>query len=205
MLRSPGTVVYDIGAASGAYSAAFAKVSSVSQVIAFEPMAESYAALEERARREPKIRCFQLALGEESATLELHRSLLRDASSLLPTGHGMRTHFPVGAHIDAKESVSVARLDDVVLEHGLALPDLVKMDVQGFEDRAIRGGTTTLASAKLFIVEVSFRALYEGSATFDDVYMLMRDLGLALAGFEGPVLSPSGELLQANALFEATG
>jgi FkbM family methyltransferase len=202
VLRSAGTVVYDIGAAAGAYATAFSKVSTVSQIIAFEPLAESYAALERGARDVSSIRCFRLALGDENGRLDLHRSLLRDTSSLLPISDTMRAHFPLGAEIEGAESVAVARLDDVVAEHGLPPPDFVKMDVQGFEDRVIRGGAATLRSARLFIVEVSFRPLYEGSALFDDVYMLMRELRFVLAGFEGPLWSPSGELLQSNALFE---
>ena len=204
-LRGVDTVVYDIGAATGAYATAFAKVSTVSQVIAFEPLAESFAALEQRARVEPKIRCFRLALGEKDEQLHLHRSALRDTSSLLPINAAMRRHFPLGAQIEAPESVAVARLDAVVAEHGLPDPDLVKVDVQGFEDRVIRGGAETLRSAKLCILEVSFRPMYEGSAQFDDVYTLMRDLDFALAGFDGPLYSPGGELLQVDAYFEPAG
>ena len=204
VLRSASTVVYDIGAAAGEYTTAFSKVSTVSQIIAFEPLAESYAALERRARDVSSIRCFRLALGDENGRLDLHRSVLRDTSSLLPISDTMRVHFPLGAEIEGAERVAVARLDDVVAEHGLPTPDLVKMDVQGFEDRVIRGGEATLRAARLSIVEVSFRPFYEGSALFDDVYMLMRDLGFVLVGFEGPLSSPSGELLQADAIFESS-
>lgn len=201
-LKKPGTVVYDIGAATGAYASAFAKVTTVSEVIAFEPLADSYAELERRARSMRNIRCFHVALGDETARRDLHRSAWRDTSSFLPVGDKTRREFPLAAEIEGVESVQVARLDDVVSEHRLPAPDVVKIDVQGFEDRVIRGGGATLRSAHLCILEVSFRPLYDRSPLFDDVYMLMRELGFVLTALETPLTSPSGELLQADAVFE---
>lgn len=202
VLQKPGAVVYDIGAATGAYATAFAKVETVSHVIAFEPLAESFAELERRAQAEPKIRCLQLALADESAELGLKRSAWQDTSSFLPVGPVMRREFPRAAQIEAEEVVRVARLDDVVSEYSLPLPDLVKLDVQGFEDRVIRGASATLRSTRMCVVEMSFRPLYEGSPLFDDVYPLMRALDFRLAGFHGSLVSADRELLQADAVFE---
>jgi FkbM family methyltransferase len=201
-LRAPATVVYDIGAATGRYAAALAKVATVSQVIAFEPLSESFAELERRARENPRIRCFRLALGDGTGQVELRRSAWRDTSSVLPVGETIRTEFPLAAEIEGTETVELTRLDDVVAEHALPRPDVVKMDVQGVEDRVIRGGAQTLRGARLCVIEVSFRPLYEGSALFDDVYAAMRELGFALVAFDTPLLDSNARLLQANAFFE---
>lgn len=201
-LRAHGTVVYDIGAATGNYATAYAKVSTVSEVIAFEPLSGSYAELERRARQASNIRCFHLALGDENGSLDLHRSAWPDTSSFLPVGKWIRDEIPRAAEIEGNETVSVARLDDVVVEHQLPTAHVVKIDVQGFEDRVIRGGEKTLRAARACVVEVSFDALYEGSPLFDDVYALMRDLGFRLSGLDGSLTSSSGELLQADAVFE---
>lgn len=201
-LRSDGSVVYDIGAASGRYAVAIAKVATVSQVVAFEPLAGSYAELERRANESSRIRCFRLALGDENGKVELYRSAWRDTSSFLPVGETIRSEFPAAATIEGTETVDVARLDDVVAQHGLALPDVVKIDVQGVEDRVLRGGAATIGAARLCVIEVSFRPLYEGSALFDDVYSAMREAGFALTGFDTPLHGSDGRLLQVNAIFE---
>lgn len=203
-LRAPGTVVYDIGAADGTYAAALAEVATVSEVIAFEPLSDSYAELERRARENPRIRCFRLALGDGTGQVELRRSAWRDTSSVLPVGETIRSEFPLAAEIQGTETVDLARLDDVVAEHALPRPDVVKIDVQGVEDRVIRGGAQTLRGAGLCVIEVSFRPLYEGSGLFDDVYAAMRELGFALAAFDTPLLDSNARLLQANAFFEPT-
>ena len=201
-LRAHGTVVYDIGAATGDYATAFAKVSTVSEVVAFEPLSDSFAELARRSRKTTNIRCFHLALGDAKGRLDLRRSAWRDSSSFLPFEQTAREEFPLAAQIEGAEPVNVERLDDVVAEHGLPLPNLVKLDVQGFEDRVIRGGRDTLRSVDSCIIEVSFRPLYEGSALFDDVYSLMRELGFHVAGVQGLLSSSKGEALQADVVFE---
>ena len=201
-LRDPGTVVYDIGAASGEFSCAFASVSTVDQVIAFEPLADSYDALVTRTHDLANVRTFRLALGDEPAVLGLNRSAWRNTSSFLAVNDLMRRNFPLAAQLEAVENVEVARLDDVVRQHELPPPDVVKIDVQGFEDRVIRGGRRTLRGARACVVETSLRPMYDGSPLFDDVYGCMRDLDFVLTGFAGSLGTSEGELLQVDAVFE---
>jgi methyltransferase, FkbM family len=57
--------------------------------------------------------------------------------------------------------IEVRRLSDVVRELNLRDPLLLKLDVQGFEDKVIAGGEDVVARAKIIIIEVSFQPLYE--------------------------------------------
>lgn len=57
----PDTVVYDIGAATAVYTLAAAKLSIVRQVVAFEPLSEWFATLEDRASFQPLVRRFKVA------------------------------------------------------------------------------------------------------------------------------------------------
>ena len=87
----------------------------------------------------------------------------------------------------------------VVLEQ----PLLIKIDVQGFEDRVIRGGKQTIGAAVAVIVEVNYKnALYEGQASFDDIYVLLTQLGFAFRGHRLQVQSATnGAPLYADAIF----
>lgn len=201
-LSVPGTVAYDIGAATGACTLAYARVATVAQVFAFEPLSDSYAELERRTRDHSNVRCFQVALGAEREQRDLNRSAWRDTSSFLPVGSVTRAEFPLAVNIEGTESVRVTPLDDLVAEEGLPHPDFVKIDVQGFEDQVISGAGKTLSAARTVVVEVSFRPLYEGAPLFDDVYLLMRDLGFRLGGVSGLLAGVEGEPLQADATFE---
>ena len=100
------------------------------------------------------------------------------------------------------ELIEVRRLSDVARELNLHDPLLLKLDVQGFEDKAIIGGEDVVARAKIIIIEVSFQALFEGGPLFDDIYRILRTRGFIYNGNFDQLLSPEdGRPLQADAIF----
>ena len=79
---------------------------------------------------------------------------------------------------------------------------LVKIDVQGFEDRVLRGGERTIREAKAIIIETSFVPLYEGQPLFSDIRRQLTGWGFVYAGSVGQIRSrTTGEVLQEDSLF----
>ena len=68
-------------------------------------------------------------------------------------------------------------LDSVVRERGFALPDLVKIDVQGAERDVIEGGRATLASARHLIVEMQCVEYNEGAPKVDTTLPFITGIG----------------------------
>jgi hypothetical protein len=94
------------------------------------------------------------------------------------------------------------RLDDLAAELDIRAPFLVKMDVQGFEDKVIAGGPNTIRRADIVVVEVSMIRLYAGQPLFADIYRMMTDLGFQYRGNWEQCISPlDGQVLQADAIF----
>ncbi len=58
--------------------------------------------------------------------------------------------------------------------------DLMKIDIQGYEGRAIRGGLETLKRTRALIIEVLFCHHYEGQSTADEIDGLLTGLGFKL-------------------------
>jgi FkbM family methyltransferase len=196
-------VVYDIGAANGVVSRVFAKMMNVKQVFSFEPIKSAFTELELKSKNFPEIICFNVALGDfngESPMFVIDDS--RDSSSILKMGKIHKdevSDFQFNNHL---ETVRVARLDDFVAENQLPPPDVIKLDVQGFEARVITGGFNTISKSKFCIVEISFIPLYEGGPLFDDLYGNLRSLGFCLIGVCKHPAGDSGKQLQIDGIFQ---
>jgi hypothetical protein len=79
---------------------------------------------------------------------------------------------------------------------------LVKLDVQGLEDKVIAGGNTTISQAACVLTEVSFQVLYDGQPLFDDIHCSLQQMGFEYAGNWDQLLDPKdGKPLQADAIF----
>lgn len=200
-LSGENLVVYDVGASIGDFSSMASKLRNVVQVYAFEPIPEIYDKLLRRMQRSPHAQCFNIALGDSRGMAEFYQSDYTPSSSLLPMGRLHRLEFPYTAHTTSRQ-VNVACLDDFVAERQLALPDFIKLDVQGFEDRVLRGGSRCLGHARHCVLEMSLVSLYEGSLLFDDLYQVMRDSGYRFVGFVDQVIGRSGQIVQVDGMFE---
>jgi FkbM family methyltransferase len=201
VLQQENLVIYDIGAARGVTARCFAKLSNVSKICAFEPIPEAYSKLVNNVESFSKVSCHNVALGSEEDTLTMNISSNRDSSSLLPMLQLHQKEFP---QIDMNNQIQVpvVRLDDYVERHQLTMPDVVKIDVQGYEIRVINGGVKTISQSKYCVLEMSFQPLYDGSPLFDEVYSRMRDLGFKLVGLTTPLTGKSGLPLQVDGIFE---
>jgi FkbM family methyltransferase len=202
-LAGKNLVVYDIGAASGIASRCFAKLSNVRAVHSFEPIPSAFAELMEHTRQYPQIKQHNVALGDENCDMNIHViEGSRDSSSLLTMKQLHKTEFPKCSYQEHPEKVKVVRLDDFVQENNLPLPNVVKMDVQGYEDRVFRGGRNIIGKSDFCIIEISLEPLYENSPLFDDIYQQMRKMGFRLIGVGGSLRGASGRHLQLDGIFQ---
>ena len=92
-------------------------------------------------------------------------------------------------------------LDTILSQTDIRSIDLMKIDVQGFEDRVIAGANHALARTACIFVEVSFRPLYCQSSIFGQIYAMLNNRGFMLCALEPGFATRAGELLQADALF----
>jgi hypothetical protein len=67
----------------------------------------------------------------------------------------------------------MVRLDDLVAEHGLSEPFVIKVDVEGAEIEVLRGATELLRQTELALLEVSLFELVPGSPQLHDVVSWM--------------------------------
>jgi FkbM family methyltransferase len=197
---SIGTVL-DIGANVGQSADRFRHILPDAQIYSFEPVKDCYDQLAARFRGDARFRAFHCALGESDSTAVIHRSAHRMASSLLEQSDRLKRSWPKAPSVEA-ENITVRALDDMAATIDMAPNILIKIDVEGYEDRVIRGGQKTIASAKVILMEMCFQELYEGQLLFDGLYDLLRPIGFTFRGFQGQAQAPdTGEIIFADAIF----
>jgi FkbM family methyltransferase len=129
-----GDVVADVGAFIGLYTVALAqRVGAVGRVLAFEPDPTNFAALRAHAElnaRMDTIRLFPTAVGQSEGRVSFS---VGGSQSSLSDGPGQRIE------------VNSVRLDSVVRDGRV---DILKIDVEGFEEQVLRGSATLLADSR---------------------------------------------------------
>ena len=168
-------VLWDIGANIGAYSLYAAKRFDC-QVIAFEPAAASYEALNKNIRAsglENRITALPVALCATTKIDHLNMGSF-DAGSAM---HGFGVHVDqFGSAITTKfrQGAVGFSIDDFVRIFRPPLPGYIKIDVDGLEPEIIRGGRETLSAPNVRSVIMEM----EGSeARLSELFELMASLG----------------------------
>ena len=81
-------------------------------------------------------------------------------------------------------------------------PALLKLDVQGFELKALKGCEELLHCFYWIYAECSFAELYEGQALADEVIAWLRERRFYLTGVYNMVYDGAGLAIQADFLFQ---
>jgi FkbM family methyltransferase len=144
-LLKKGEIVVDIGANIGYYALLGAKlVGEEGKVFAIEPVVENIEILKKNIllNNYSNIEVFKLAIGDKNQEGEIYLSEYSNLASLID-----RKKFETGEKIK-KEKVKIVTLDKFLEDK--PLPDLVRMDVEGYEYEVIKGMENLLKTKKSF-------------------------------------------------------
>ncbi len=205
-LRNTGIrTVLDIGANSGQFAREALLILPQARFYCFEPLSEPFAQLEQWAAQEKpgSVNPFNLAVGERNGTAPMFEHTDHSTSSSLLVSTALSQAIYPQTRRQTVTNVPVARLDDFLAKSALTLmPEmLIKMDVQGYEDRVIEGGRATLSRAKACLLEVCFDPLYESQSTFKDIWAMLDALGYRFAGNLEQWYAADGHVIFADAVF----
>lgn len=139
-LCQPGKIFVDVGAHIGSVIGGVRLSSRPSKIIAIEAMPEKAASLR---RRFPDADIIECAVGEHSGEVEFTIDKAASGySSLDPAVRDRTSAFEI-------ITVKMQRLDDILPHSGV---DVMKVDIEGAELGALRGGEAMIAACRPVIV-----------------------------------------------------
>ena len=193
--------ILDVGANTGQFASQSQRLLPDAMLYSFEPLEDCYNELLKKMGHLPKFRAFNFALGDKNGQADIYRNDYTPSSSLLAMEELHKQAFPSTSHATVQK-IQVKRLDDILDDLDIVENVLIKLDVQGTEDKVIMGGERLLSRASILIVETSFQPLYQGQPLFDDIYEMLRQRAFVYAGSEDTLRNPNdGSILQCDSVF----
>jgi len=162
--------ILDCGASVGHWSWEVAKLFDGSKIIAIEPNPKVTPKTKKLlSKLSPAPIVEECAVGATNGTAHLN---IWDNEETKMSGSSLKEH--VQGDPREKVSVSLRTLDSICEDHRFA-PDLVKLDLQGYELDALRGAEGILKSTEAFIIEFGCLQAYIDRTTPNDLMQLMYD------------------------------
>jgi len=148
------------------------------KVFGFEPERENFARSQALLSSYGNRVCtINAALSDRSGMEVLNVNSHDGTHSLFEIGDSKFFDGPVNTV--ARTEVQAIALDDFCVQNSVSRIDILKMDIQGAELKALRGGDRLLRDGKigLLALEVEFHRLYDGQPLFHDVASFLNEVG----------------------------
>ena len=176
-------VIYDIGASTGEWARMAAKIWPRAKIYGFEPNAADQPALEQTTRGLPNFTFHRCFLGSKQKTVTFQSAGV-GTSVLAPHNESAAT-----------EQAPMMVLDRLIADGTLPAPDLMKLDVQGYELEVLNGAAEALKHSQAVLLEVSFLNFYSGWPLADEVIEFMKKEGFAWYDILGCLRRPMDDAL----------
>lgn len=182
LLQRDVKVVFDLGANVGVTVRKYRRLFPDAVIYCFEPHKESYQRLLASVIGDRAVRSFPVAVSAQVGPQKFYVNELPDTNSLLAANDAGKTRSclrPIGC-----VEVPTTTLEHFCSEHSIDNIQVLKMDIQGGELRALQGASRLLErqAIDLIYTEIAFAKIYEGQPLFFDVAEFLERFGYVLYG-----------------------
>jgi FkbM family methyltransferase len=177
-LAADSKMIIDIGANIGLYSCiGAARIPASGHLVAFEPIPENVTYLRGNIARNgllERVSVEASAVGENNGSVTMY--VARGIGH-----HSVAAENAVGW--SRTVSIPMISLDSYLADHDIGRPDLIKIDVEGYDGFALRGAQETLSFSPTLLVEYNPHALancgFEPDEFLDIIFTNYRHVFLA--------------------------
>lgn len=150
------------------------------RIVMVEANPALYPGLAARYARDVRFITVHCAITDQDGTINLRVMSQPLSSSVLPLSHHKEVYPDIDevkqVEVDSRTLDSMMReLDEAGVEAGEF--NFMKMDIQGAEILALKGGAKMLQGIDAILTEVFFTPLYEGSASIDEIDEVLESHG----------------------------
>jgi FkbM family methyltransferase len=157
--------VVDVGANKGQFARAVIETFPDCEIYSFEPLDSAFQAYQRNIEASQRVTVRQTAVGSQNGSTEFYEDQYSLASSVLEPLPEQSVRFP-NTGITTRTTVPICTLDSHFASEMLRKPILLKLDVQGYEIEALRGGEKFVRQCEWVLAEASFAPMYKGESTF---------------------------------------
>lgn len=168
LINCPAPIIFEIGCADGGDTEDFVRTFSDSnfRMYCFEPEPTNIEIFKSRNFND-NVKLFEGAVGDYSGYIEFNRSRLSgDYNALRYSGsiNKPKEHLNEWPFIifDEKTTVPITTLDSFCNSNNISHVDFIWADVQGAEDKLIKGGVEILKNTRYLYTEYSNKEYYTG-------------------------------------------
>ena len=196
----------DVGANRGRFYDDLTSIYPKSKIrgLLIEPIPECVNVLEQKFSDNSLVSICNNAVSDTIETKEFYIYNFDETSSLLKIKDNLKELEDINTGPREILKLTTDSLDNIIKKYGLVNEkfDILKIDVQGYEHKVLRGAQNTLKKIRYIWIEVSFKALYDGTCLFNDIHNILTGSNFILLEISDGHRSPANELLQANCLYK---
>jgi FkbM family methyltransferase len=190
--------VFDVGSSTGGWSCMMSQIFAGARFFLFDPLVGLKPTYEDGTTRTlnalPGSQFFKLALGDRNE----RRVMLTDPSGF---SSSLITKSPTEGFLE-EVPINVRRLDDLLAEKKLPVPDILKMDVQGGEMLVLSGLGDNLKQVKVIQTETWFvRGYGPETPLFHELHEFLSARGFVLIDIGDRFYTGSHELYCCDVFF----
>ncbi len=205
-LLGPAPTIFDVGAHAGSITRVYREAFPDGTVHAFEPDPKQIAELYKSFGEDPQVIVNPVGVGDVEGVLTFNiiRGRGNDSiSSFCDVNTGNATGQAIEMRqVDSVEA-QVTTLDGYCAARGVDRIDFLKLDVQGFEDKCLRGAENLLRRQAIGLIQVELLLdeLYSRTLSFYDIEAVLGPHGYRLYAIDDVYPRTGAKLFQLDAFY----
>ena len=162
-------LIIDIGTNKGQFTSLMKLNFKDSKIIGFEPLSKDFAIAEKAFKCHNNINIYQYAIGDKKENKLINISKSSDSSSFLSQTPLQSKIFDGTEPSLLQEETKIRTIDSFDIDFNSYKKVLLKIDVQGYELKALIGMKDKLKVIADIYIECSFIELYKDQCLYDDI------------------------------------